>query len=599
LENLKVKISGPLALGIHWSHDASVAVCSPEGVLFSVAEERISRIKHYYGFPHQAIDTALKYLGLTGADIDYVAFSTKNVLFPQHSNYRIVDAGGINGGLCSSLKSAGRKIKQLVLPPNASGKWEEFKGRHWSHYGGFLDGLGLLDGRIKYYYIAHHRAHAASAFRLSGLKEACIITVDGKGDGVSATIYRGYPDGRMELLRSSKPEDSLGLFYQAITEALGFIPVDGEYKTMGLAALGSGNGMENPFKGIISCKDGIFRSSVKWKMRSFNRYNPSRKVPNPLASVAQTEDFKKILENISPEQFAYFAQEHFEGNMLAYAADAIKITGCDALVCAGGAMLNVKANAMIRDDLKPSSFFAFPDSADSGLAAGSAMEALYQEAAHKNSAKFRNPYMGHSFGEGEIYDEIIHCKNKHGLSVIDGSPQVIADFLSKGKVIGAFQGRLEMGPRALGNRSVLANPCSEATKDRINLILKGREWFVPFAPAVLKEDASLYWDGSTEYPYMTFAVKANDYARKVVPSVVHVDGTMRPQVVSHDSNPWFYELLKEFKKRTGVGLLINTSFNRHGLPIVGSPADAIDHLVNGWVDGLAIGKWYVERIETD
>ena len=152
-----------------------------------------------------------------------------------------------------------------------------------------------------------------------------------------------------------------------------------------------------------------------------------------------------------------------------------------------------------------------------------------------------------------------------------------------------------MGPRALGNRSVLADPRSDVTKDRINLLLKGREWFVPFAPAVLEEDAGLYWQGATNYRYMTFAVKASDYAKEHVPAVVHVDGTMRPEVVTQDFNQWLYEVLQEFKARTGVGVLINTSFNRHGLPIVGAPADALEHLVNGWIDGLSIGQWYVER----
>jgi carbamoyltransferase len=167
--------------------------------------------------------------------------------------------------------------------------------------------------------------------------------------------------------------------------------------------------------------------------------------------------------------------------------------------------------------------------------------------------------------------------------------------LSDGKVIGTFQGRMEMGPRALGNRSVLADPRSLEMKDKINAILKGREWFVPFAPMVLAEDAHLYWEGAVEYRYMTFAVKASEYAARTVPAVVHFDGTMRPQVVSQDFNPWAYEVLQQFKKITGVGLLLNTSFNRHGLPIVGAPADALEHLVNDWVDGLSMGRWYIER----
>ncbi|MGI9165294.1 MAG: carbamoyltransferase C-terminal domain-containing protein, partial [Pyrinomonadaceae bacterium] len=460
---------------------------------------------------------------------------------------------------------------------------------------GYLSDLGLMEDRVAHYYIPHHRAHAASAFRLSGLEEACVFTVDGKGDGLCGTVYRGHRDGRMELLRSSPSKDSLGSFYQAATEALGFIPVDGEYKTMGLAALASGNGAVNPFKSIVSVEEGLFKSSIRWKFRSFNEHNPSKTVPNPLSSVAQTEDFKKVLEGMPREQFAYFAQEHCEENMLNFARDAMRITGINDIAAAGGVMLNVKANALIRDELNPSSFFVFPDSADGGLAAGAAMEALYQARALSGQIRFRDPYLGHSFSDEAILDSIEAYRGKHGLNVTEATPGPVADYLAQGKVLGTFQGRLEMGPRALGNRSVLADPRSDSAKDRINLLLKGREWFVPFAPALLEEDANLYWDGSVDYRYMTFAVKASKYAREVVPAVVHVDGTMRPEVVSRDYNPWLYDVLSEFKKRTGVGVLLNTSFNRHGLPIVGSPADALDHLINGWVDGLSIGRWYVER----
>ena len=161
-------------------------------------------------------------------------------------------------------------------------------------------------------------------------------------------------------------------------------------------------------------------------------------------------------------------------------------------------------------------------------------------------------------------------------------------------MIGRFQGRLEVGPRARGHRSVRADPRRPEVQDRINLLLKGREPFVPFAPSLLAEDASRYWEGSLDYPYMTFAVRASEHAKREVPAVVHVDGTLRPQVVSDDLNPGYAELIRAFKRATGVGVLLNTSFNRHGHPIVGSPDDALMHLTNQWVDGLTIGKYYVE-----
>jgi carbamoyltransferase len=258
-------------------------------------------------------------------------------------------------------------------------------------------------------------------------------------------------------------------------------------------------------------------------------------------------------------------------------------------------MLNVKANAAIRDQLKPSRFFVYPDSADSGLAVGAALEALHQAGALAGPIELATPYLGHGYTDDEIDARLRPFADRHRLRVVEASCDGLAAELAAGKVIGTFQGRLELGPRALGNRSVLADPRSTAIKDRINGILKGRDPFVPFAPMLLAGDAHLYWGGPADYRYMTFAVEASEYARRETPAAVHADGTMRPQVVAPEDNPWAHRLLEAFKRRTGIGLLINTSFNRHGLPMVGSPEDALEHLARGWVDGVALGKWYVER----
>jgi carbamoyltransferase len=449
---------------------------------------------------------------------------------------------------------------------------------------------------VAHYYVAHHRAHAASTFRLSGRSgPAAVLTCDGKGDGLSATIYRGEPDGRLTYLRGSEPGDSIGMFYQAVTEALGFVPVDGEYKTMGLAAYGQGRGRSSPFDGIVSVHDGVLASRIKWKAASYNDRHPDRKVNNPLSSVTQADDFQRLLDQFADHDVAAFAQAHFEDVMLALAADTMRIAGSRHLVASGGVMLNVKANALIRDQLRPTSFFVFPDSADGGLAAGAAMEALFFEGRVPAPVTFRSPYLGHEFSDEDVTRALDTWRARHSLRIEPATPDLIAARIVAGKVIGRFQGRLEVGPRALGNRSVLANPCRQDVKDRINLLLKGREPFVPFAPSVLAEDAAKYWDGGLDYPYMTFAVRASDDAKRDIPAVVHVDGTLRPQVVCDDANASYADLIRAFKRITGIGVLLNTSFNRHGHPIVGSPDDALMHLTNEWVDGLSIGRYYVER----
>lgn len=615
MASVSKKFKGPLAMGIHWAHDASVSICSPEGILFSVAEERITRIKHYYGFPCEAIKVALEYCGISAKDIDILAFSSRNVFYPSHPNRRVVELDGsvktrgqMSDEECADSvwnnifdefgwHSIADKLRMKRTELMIRGSWGEFAPRHYLLQKDFLADLGFMDKRIMHYYIAHHRAHAASAFRLSGLEEACVISVDGKGDGISAAILKGGPDGRMQLLRTTPAKDSLGSFYQATTEALGFTPVDGEYKTMGLAALGKSTMEVSPVADILHVKDGVFRSRYAWEFRDYNKTHPDKTVPNPLVSVVQSDQFKQLSAGFEPQDFAYIVQEHFEENMLAFVSDALRITNSKNLVGAGGVMLNVKANSRIKEELKPDEFFVFPDSADSGLSAGAAMEALHAHGALKSTIRFLDPYMGHSYSDATCRSAVDIFSMRSPLSVTDiGSapPAVVAKKLVEGRVIGTFQGRMEMGPRSLGNRAVIADARTNQVKDRINLILKGREYFVPFAPIVLEEEAHLYWNGSIDYHFMTFAVKANEYAKKTVPAVVHIDGTMRPQVVSEDRNPWLFSLLREYKKLTGVGVLINTSFNRHGLPIVGSPVDALEHLSRNWIDGLIIGNQYVE-----
>jgi carbamoyltransferase len=594
-------VKSPIALGIHLGHDASVAICTPQGIVFALQEERVSRIKHHFGFPRQSIEIALAYCGLTPHDLAIVAFSSSQPMFPERPNAWIVSAEGERLPAHAQQHATARdrlapaeRLRQLREKVRRT--WHEFADRHWCEHIDFMNESGLLRESVVHYHVAHHRAHAASAFRVSGLREpAAVLTCDGKGDGLSATIYRGEPDGRLTYVRGSQASDSVGMFYQAVTEALGFVPVDGEYKTMGLAAFGQVDGRANPFDGIVSVHDGTLTSRHNWHSAVYNDRHPDKKVNNPLGSVAEADEFRQLLDRLPDYDVAAFAQAHFEDVMLKLAADAMRLTDSRHLVAAGGVMLNVKANALIADRVNPASFFVFPDAADGGLAAGAALEALFFEGHLAEPTTFHNPYLGHHFADEEVTKAIERWTATHPLTIEIATPELIASRIVAGKVIGRFQGRLEVGPRALGNRSVLADPRKPEVKDRINLLLKGREPFVPFAPSLLREDASGYWEGSLDYPYMTFAVRASEYARREVPAVVHVDGTLRPQVVCEDINPGYAELIRAFKRATGVGVLLNTSFNRHGHPIVGSPDDALMHLTNQWVDGLSIGKYYVER----
>lgn len=581
-----------LALGIHFGHDASVSVCSHEGVLFSLQEERVSRIKHHCGFPVRGLEMALARYGQPGRDIPIVAFSTSEVILPEHQTAWLVPADGGRTPV-GPARPDGQRLNRIRDKVHRT--WNEFANRHWCEHLDWMKDAGLLRDGVAHYYVAHHRAHASSAFRLCGVSDApvTVLSCDGKGDGLSAAIYRGERDGRLTYLRGSTPQHSLGMFYQAITEALGFVPVDSEYKTMGLAACGAAHGRPNPFTGIVSVVDGVLASRIAWTAAPYNDRHPDKRVDNPIGSVVQADDFRRMLASYSEQDLAYFAQAHFEEVMLDLAADAMQLAESRHLAAAGGVILNVKANALIRDRLRPSSFFVYPDSGDSGLAAGAALEALHHQGAMKGPVTFTTPYLGHEFDDGAVQTTLARWRSQHPLVIGEVTPADVAARVESGAIVGTFQGRLECGPRALGNRSVIADPRRTDVKDRINLLLKGREPFVPFAPSLLEEDAHLYWDGPIDYPFMTFAVRASDYARQTVPAVVHVDGTLRPQVVTEQRSAGYTALLRAFKQLTGVGVLLNTSFNRHGHPIVGSPDDALQHLVNRWVEGIWIDRWYV------
>ena len=583
-----------IALGINCGHDASATVCDPTGVLASIAEERLNRIKHFCGFPSRAVQAVLAQCGMTIEDVDIVAFSSQYGVFPQHADSVVV---GIDA------RAQAPTAENLAFQPDTTDSvasverqlgevWAGFGDRHpWARVDEMTE-LGFFRPRLRHYHVHHHVAHAASAFLLSGLTDACVLTVDGKGDKTSATIYRGAADGSLHLLRKSWSRDSLGCFYQAVTEALGFVPIDSEYKTMGLAALTNLNGGPRVFDGVVRCEDGVFQAAEKWQFRCYNRANPGRRLPNPMNSVVQSMAYARHLEHMAPEQLACQAQVHFEDNMLAFVRDAMAISGCKSLAAAGGGFLNVKANQRIVDELQPDHFFVFPDAADSGNAAGAALMALQLEGALGAPLDLPMPYFGNGFSPDRVETLLMSSAD---LEVSTAGPNEIAQALTQGEVVGTFQGRMEAGPRALGNRSVLADPRHVAVKDRINRLLKGREPFVPFAPIVMEEEASLYWSGPTDYRYMTFAVDANSYARQKVPAVVHVDGSMRPQVMGARDNPLLHSLLGAFRALTGVGVILNTSFNRHGLPIVGAPEDALHHLRQGFVDSLWIGPWRVLR----
>ena len=579
-----------LVLGIHCNHDASVAICDGNRLIFSISEERLTNVKHYAGFPVKALERAFQYTGLDSKDIDCIAFTSHRVFFPEHKNSYLVSLDGSKTRVSLAHRERMRELIQAgkVYPEICSG---QFVDRHWLNNKEVMYDLGLFRPHIRHYSITHHLAHASAAFRMSFLEAASVLTLDGVGDHISGTIYSGRPDGSLHLLRSSTSRNSLGAFYQAATDSLGFVPVDGEHKTMGLAAYFTNQSVSSFWKDFVITKDGVLKSIHKWRWKPYSPNFITLKSQNPLGSAVPLDIFRTFIDQYGKEWFAFHVQNNCQRTMCEYVHDGMRICGSNSICCAGGVFLNVRANLHIREQLDPENFFVLPDATDSGLSSGAAIETLFQERALCSEKISWSPYIGDSYTDQEVKYYLSSFANMP-LSIRHLSPELVADEISKGKIVGTFIGRLEFGPRALGNRSLLADSRSIAVRERLRRMKKSED-FVPYAPVILDSDAYNYYDSPDDLRYMTFAVRASRIAIEKVPAVVHIDGTMRPQVVSATDNLWLYKVLIAFKQITGVGVLLNTSFNSHGKPIANSPEIAIKNLFGGIIDSLAIGQYLI------
>ena len=554
-------------LGVHYGHDASAALVKDGEIIAVIQEERRSRIKHQHGFPFLAIKSVLEKGGIIAADVDCVAISGNDRR--KESVRELLFA--LKGRKFYSYTGYMRRIRTVIAD-------------NTKNYRGLLRNLadlGLKDKKRVYF--EHHLCHASNAYRTSGLDKALVVTVDGVGDDVSASVNIAE-DGVIKRIAETRPEHSLGFLYQAVTESLGFVPVEGEYKTMGFAAFGDRSGLLDYFMDIVKCEGLGFRSKYIWE--SEWRF--------PAPTISQHTIFKDLQKDHKREDIAAACQGACEEVMAQFVGNATRETGLSGVCASGGVFLNVKANKLIREKLDLDDFYVFPDSGDAGLALGAALELDFRLNGWRQTKRIEHVYYGTEYDDVSILEELKN-HNVRFFRTDDICGQT-AKLLDAGRVIGWFQGRMEMGPRALGNRSVLADPRKNEMKEKINKHLKKREWFVPFAPSVIEEDAGIFVDGLKEdAPFMLMAYDAKEGISDRVPAVVHVDGTLRPQLVKRNINPRYWELINNFKAITGVGLLINTSFNKHGLPVVESPRDAVEHLINGNVDILAMGDYIVER----
>ncbi len=446
--------------------------------------------------------------------------------------------------------------------------------------------------RIERYH--HHDCHAASAFYHSGYDEALVISIDGSGDGVCTQISIGDANGLKLLHRFERP-NSLGLFYSLVTQFCGFKKDSDEYKLMGLASYGDADNYD--FDWLLKLKDhGQYELDTSYLVEI--------KPGQPQPSKQEMFFNQKLMDELGTNRrkgepldarfkdIAAGAQRHLEQAIINVVKHYIAETGIHKVCLAGGVALNCVANQKLMDLPEVTAIFVQPASSDAGISLGAAWLAS-AEAGQKPVAT-DNVYWGREYSNHRIAEILDQLQINY--IRVDNPALSAAQFIHQGKVVGWFQGRDEFGPRALGCRSILANPTDPDMQELVNLKIKFRESFRPFCPSVLEEDAHLYFEGDQEVaPCMTITYNVKPPAQTQLPAITHIDNTARIQTVNQQQNPLYYQLLKHLKDLNGHGVVLNTSFNRDNEPIVHSPIDAVSAFYGCGMDVLVIGDCVVRK----
>lgn len=551
------------------SHDASACLIQNGKILAMAEEERFIRQKYAFDkIPINAIGYCLKEAKITPDDIDIVAFGWDYKLMYKLRRKK--------------FDYTGDKILDAIFSP----QYFQYKRKP------------------KFVIVPHHLAHAASIFFTSGFKEATILVVDGQGENESTTIAYGKGN-KISILKSFPIKDSLGYFYESVNKYIGFHYLDSG-KTMGLAPYGKTNITFHNIKTNDSGYSIDFKKELRYDSSHLDEqealvalwHEELRKYvkfPNKVEYV-----FDKNKNRIKPQfnipqaykDLAASAQDALENTMIHLVKMAIQMTGVKDVCLSGGVALNCVANSKILQNTPANNLFIFPSTNDAGVSAGAALyaAALYDKGAE--FTKIAHPYFGPEYTNKEV-GEILKSRKIRYTKLKDIS-KTAAKLLAENKVIGWFQGRMEIGPRALGNRSILANPLIKSNWKRVNII-KGRELWRPLAPSILDEYKEEYFENSVYSPFMLTALQVKKNKRGVIPAAVHVDGSSRPQTVSKNANRKFWNLISHFYKLTGVPVILNTSFNGPGEPIVCSPQDAISMFYNSTLDYLIINDFILQK----
>lgn len=581
---------GPLVLGINAAyHQTSAALVGPQGIIAAAEEERFNRIKHgkpttvetTYSLPIASIDYCLREAGCTLADIDWIAYSFD----PKHRRTRSAEIA--------------------KLGPVLAGGYETLDGDR--RFLGLIEAAPALlaacytrpadEVTRKWVWVDHHLAHLASAYLPSPFDEAAGIVVDGIGEAATTTIAhcRGLD---MEVLRTVEFPHSIGFVWELMTNFLGFEGNYDECKVMGLAAYGDPKHFIEPMRRLLEpLEDGTFRVDFeRHEALLHSNYDYLKRLLKGVPPRVPHEPVRFAKGNSDHADIAAALQALTNEVMVGLARAARRLTEAPNLVIAGGVALNAVANGAVAREAGFDDVWIQPAASDAGTALGAALHILHSPAhgAHTERVRMPTSYLGPAFDD----EAIERALDRHRLQYRHASdpPTDAAYDLSRGMIVGWFQGRMEFGPRALGNRSLLADPRNPSMRERINKRVKHRQDFRPFAPTVLAEYATEWFDattlpGAASHMLTTWQVRPDRQAK--IPAVIHVDGSSRPQLLEQHQNPDYHRLIDTFRQQTGIPMILNTSFN-DGEPMVCTPEDAARCFLKTNIDVMYLGNWVVE-----
>ncbi len=551
-------------------HDPAAALMVDGRLIAFVEEERLNRTKHSpQTFPSKAIDYCLKEGGLTYGDID--------VLVCEHD-------------LDVILKHDVR----MQPYSHIFKKYPHFALEHEATYLAVKQKVidyAKSKGINKYYFASHHDTHLATAYYGSGFDDAIILSIDGRGDTQSTVIAKGK-DGNIDILDEVLLPSSLGLLYANVTQFLGYTPFEGEGTVMGLAAFG-----EDVYRDFFD--ELVYRDGHKFIVRPEASFNSTfdgfcGEIQNPLLKkFGPSRQFNPDPRNGIDENIAASLQACVERAVIDYVGHYVRETGVKKLCIAGGVAMNSKMNGRLFKELMLDDIYVFPVAGDAGCSIGGAMW-YGRNFNNDDIAPISSIYCGPSYSDSEVMQSLIDVA---GIKI--ETPNDIAykaaSLITDHKIVGWYQGRMEGGARALGARSILSNPGSIKDKDAVNMRVKFREPWRPFAPSILHERSSRYLGVEISAPFMTITFDVPEEVRNEIPATMHVDYTVRAQTVKQEDNPLYYALIEYMEELTGVAAVTNTSFNVKGEPIVNTPTQALDMFLKTDMDALVIGSYLVSK----